>query len=209
MNEFNTCPAQYAAKRYFKTVKDPGNKWTKEGSEIHSALEHRLKGRALAKKYQPYEKYCVAMENAKGLVEAEQEIAFDRDLNITSWFAKNTWGRSKLDVTIDYGNKVAIYDWKSGKVKDDPLQLQIFAAVASLVYPNAEEFICKNIWLKYDEITGDTYHRDQVPQIMEGIMRDVGRMEKAWETETFVCRTSGLCRGWCLNKACEHWEPKR
>jgi len=214
INEFDTCPAQYAAKRYYGTVKDDTNYAAQWGTRVHTAMEHRLgKKKPLDQEFSPYEKYAVALEQvaADGTIVVEQQVAINEKFEQVDWFASDAWGRAVVDVAITSGDKkhIGIYDWKSGKVKDNPLQLSIFAAFASILNPDAEKFKTNYIWLAHDTITGTDYSATDIPVIWGQVCDKVKRIEEAWVTENFVCRPSGLCRGWCPVTNCEHWKPKR
>jgi hypothetical protein len=213
MSEFEICPAQYAAKRFYCTHKDDGKAehliW---GNRVHKALEERLINlRRLPEDMKEYDRYCRAMiESCKHHnIAAELQICIDREMNLTSWFGKQAWGRAVLDVCLDYGNIVKIFDWKTGKKKDNDLQIKIFCAFASLQYPEAEEFHAKYIWLNSGQTSGARYTRKDMPKIWDDIFSRVRTMEQAWKHEHFPERRCGLCRGWCINTDCPEWEPKR
>lgn len=214
INDFDTCPAQYAAKRFFESVKFENTVATIWGSRVHDALEKRLKkGPALGHlpdEMQQWEKYCRVLEAKHGTLSAEAEITFNLSGELTGWFAKDAWARLKVDVLIIDGNTAYIYDWKTGKQRDSLLQLQITMWFVANKYPEIENFITRFIWLKTDKVTGEDFTRTQH---LEGIELMLGqkltRMGQAWRNQIFQPKESGLCRGWCPVEECIHWKEKR
>ena len=213
ISDFETCPAKYASTRFYCSHKDEGTGealiW---GSRVHKALENRLKHyRPLPEGMTQWDKYCrsmIATCNTDDLY-VEHQMCIDAAMQPTSWFAKNAWGRCAMDVMIDKGDVVHIYDWKTGKQKDNDLQLKIFAAMASMKFPNALEFKAKYVWLNSGNVTGTTFYRKDMPKIWEDILSRVRTMEAAWKHENFPARRCGLCRGWCVNTECPEWESRR
>jgi hypothetical protein len=213
MDQFIQCPRSYAAKRFYCTVKDEGSEATIWGSRVHKAIELRLRdGLTLPEEFAVYEPYCRSVEKMPGLLKVEHQVAFDRNMRLVSWFAPTAWGRSVFDIFVDGDEKVTLIDWKTGKVKDNPMQLKLFAAVASLLCPDAEEYVTKFVWLKYQQTSGAVYQRAEIPAIWGEFMQKVSQMEKAWEYENFPCNPSGLCRKsrdgrgpFCPVRDCIHW----
>ena len=210
LNQFETCPAQYAAERFFCTSKSEPTIHTEWGTYVHKALEERCRdGKPLPDSLETYEKWARVIDRSDGNKFFERQVAFDQRLTLLSFFDKKVWGRGVIDVMIYSGKKVSLIDWKTGKVKDDPTQLKLFACFASLLCPEAEEFNCKFVWLKHDQITGETLRKDELGPFWSDVVRRVYRMQEAWETGGFNANPSGLCRGWCSNGEGIHWKPKR
>ena len=207
INDFLTCPLKYAEARFYCTSPWEDSEALRWGNKVHEALEHRIKkGTPLPPEMAEYEKYVLAALSSGGDVKAEMEIAVDRNWKPVSWFGKTAWGRCKVDVTIDKGDKVAVWDWKTGKVKDNDLQLDLSALFASVLLPKAEIFIPKFIFLAHDVITPQdkVIQKSDLVNIKERVTAYVTQMEEAWETEIFPAKPSGLCRNWCSVTACEH-----
>lgn len=201
---FKTCPAQYAAKYFYKTLPYVETAAAKAGNVEHKHLELRLKNNvALPEGYTRGEKYCKAIEAAGGETHAERELAINRDMKFVSWFAKDAYGRVKIDVASYFQTRVFIGDFKTGSVKEDSLQLKINACFLSLENRGMQEYITRYIWLKHDVTTGETFKDFQIPALWAEVFEWVHRMEKAWQEERFEPRKNGLCRNWCANSACK------
>jgi hypothetical protein len=227
INDFLTCPRQYAARRFYETLPYVETEAQRQGNIEHKHIEDRLRdGTPLPDGYTRGELLCRLLEARYDEVIAEQEIAISEDMQFVRWFDKAAWGRTKIDVTALKGDTVAIYDHKTGKKKDDPLQLKIYACIASLKYPEAQRFVTRFHWLKElpafadvkpaglskllgKALVGTDYTRDQIPGLWAEIHGYIQQMEDAWRSEVFNCRPSGLCRGWCGVTDCPHNEGKK
>ena len=202
INDFLTCPLQYAAKRYYETLPFIETQALRDGNIEHKHLENRLKLKTpLPKGFDRGEKYCQALEKT-GKVTAEFELALAEDKTFTSW--RKGFGRLKIDALVKKKNKLSIIDWKTGKPKDDLLQLKIYAAVLSLLYPDIEVFNTRYVWLKFDHTSGAEFYKDEIPGIWQEIDGHIDRMKQAWLEEDFQPRPSGLCRNYCAVSACEY-----
>jgi hypothetical protein len=202
LTNFEGCSARYAAEKFYCTtqwVDTPQIIW---GNRVHGTSEDMLKGKPVTdlEAYEPVRKYVEAFLKQRVLgadVIAEQEIALTRDMKPVSWFAKDAWFRVKLDVVIVRGNVANLYDYKTGKFKDDPDQLKICAAAHSIVRPDVDVYNPKYIWTQDQVVSGcDAIAKKDIPGIWEGVLGRVARMEQAWAAENFPARPSGLCP-WC------------
>lgn len=212
LNQFETCPMQYAAERYFGLVKFKETEATLWGQRVHKALELRLKnGTSLPDDMQKWEKYCRSMESnaakRKATLHPELQITVRRDFTLTDWFAKDAFGRCALDVVVDAGDTLYVWDWKTGK-KGSDFQLEVCAAMASLRFPNVERYVLRYVQLGVEgpaAVSGIDLTVDQIPDIWARILHKIAVVETAWDEEQFICRPSGLCRGWCGHKSCTHF----
>lgn len=212
LNQFDTCPAQYAAQRYYCTTQQEDTEETIWGTRVHKGMEERIRDKKpLEEDLQPFEKWARVIEQADGEKFCEIQFAIDFYLNLVPWYDAKAWGRGVVDVLIydEAKNKISVLDYKTGKLKDDPAQLKLFACFASLLYPQVEEFNCKYIWLKADTATGITLHKKELTKIWDETFKRVFRVQEAWEHEVFNCNPSGLCRGWCPVTECIHYKEKR
>ena len=169
------------------------------GTIEHKHLENRMREKTpLPEGYERGERFCRVIEQA-GEVKAEQKLAINRDLKIVGYFAKDVWGRCVIDVSSKKDSNIGIFDWKTGNIREDSLQLKINACFMSIVHPDVEKFITRYIWLKHDTVTpkDGKYTKEEIPKLWEEVLSIVERMENAWRTEEFSPRPSGLCRNYC------------
>lgn len=83
MQQFDNCPYQYAAERYYCTTAREDTEATLWGSRVHEALENRLRDKTpLVGEYEQYEKYARAVESLGGELLCEQQVALNRMLDL-------------------------------------------------------------------------------------------------------------------------------
>ena len=221
LQEFLTCPAQWAAKRYYKTLKETESEAMRVGNMIHETAEHYLKQKLgqthnpnkIHTMYLPHVKsYCDAVLASGGEVFPEMEMCFTSAFKPCGWRDWDTvWVRGKGDVIVKKGNKVSLLDWKTGKYKEDFLQLKLFAVMSALTpgFEDVQEFDPKFIFTKEAAPKNilrlpEPIKRSELKQVLSEILIDVRRMEAAWESECFPAKKNGLCRQWCANTECPH-----
>lgn len=198
LTDFENCPLGYAHKKYYKDVPFVETEALKDGNRKHTALEYYAKGiqqpAAEIEVVKPYLKYVDAFKAQGGVLQAEREITLTEAMKPTGWFDKDAWFRIKLDITLLRDKRANIYDWKTGKQKDDMTQLQLCCAALAIVEPELEEFTAKNIWLKNDVVdAGVKLHRSELRKVWMDTLARVQRMRQAWDSEVWQPKPSGLC----------------
>ena len=137
------------------------------GTRIHDAAEHYVDGSGVfiteLRKFEPEFNKLRNLYGAK-VVELEGEWGMDEDWEIAPW--KGAWLRLKLDALVHTGKHTAVViDYKSGKKWGNEVkhaqQLQLYALVTFLRYPYLEEVTAELWYVDVDEITTQTFTRDQ------------------------------------------------
>lgn len=181
-----------------------------EGQKIHKALELRVRDKVpLPGNLRQHEPLCRRFDKTSGSVHVEQKLALNRDLEPTEFFAKDVWLRGVLDVIVQKGKRAKVFDYKTGKRKPDSEQLKLFAAVVFAANDKVEIIDTSFLWLHTREVDSATFTRDDEPLIWREFEPRVERMQEAYDRQKFPARPSGLCRGWCPVRHCEHWEAKQ
>lgn len=212
--DFENCPRAYAAKRVYKTVKEEESEALRWGNAVHKALELRVRDKTpLPDSMKQWDKYAIAFERSKNYgILCESEYATNRALKLVAWFANDAWSRFKVDVTLlkDKGVTACIYDYKTGKVKDDETQLRLFGLIVLRAMPEVERVFAYNIWLKHNQVSAPVCTmRDWEMKEWQKIIPRVRRMEEAWKHENFPERQSGLCKAHCPVIDCLHNGKRR
>lgn len=134
----------------------------------------------------------------KGQISLEGEWGMDHGWNPTDW--KGAWLRLKLDCLALLNKKQAVaIDFKTGKKYGNEVkhmeQLQLYALVTALRYPELEEITTELWYLDIDEITQVTLSRAQALQLLDGFDRRGTRVTTCmkWPANpsVFTCR-------WCM-----------
>lgn len=209
LQTFEACQLQHQQTKVLKRFKEDENENMLWGNRVHKAMEMAIKkGDELPiemRRYQPY--IDIAMKHAQGgTIKAEQQLALDRGFQPCGWFDKSAWLRTKIDVDIlraDRGLSI-MFDWKTGKIKEDSVQLGVSATV--MLMHHIEVDVCQTVfvWLGNDETTPQVWHRDDLKALWAGLMPRVQAMENAYNTGIYHPNPSGLCRRHCLVSTCEY-----
>jgi hypothetical protein len=211
LNAFETCAWRYYQISVIKEVTEKQSPQMAEGNRVHKALENRIKDRTpLPDDLKIHERIVIRMEKAAegGNIVAEQKMALDENFQPVSYFSKNppVWVRGITDVTIERGDKAAVFDWKTGKRDPVTAQLRLTAAMTFAHRPHINEIRNAFLWLKTGEVDPETFHRKDVASLWQEFLPRVARLEAAHATDRWPKKPSGLCRDYCPvpHSKCEH-----
>jgi len=210
MNTYITCPKQYELTYVNPVIPYTETEATIWGTRVHEALEHYGRdGVELKDEFLPYKKYVDKILSLPGEKLFEQKFAFTRNLEYTDFDAANAWCRGIIDVAIVDGDRAIAADYKTGKVRPDSDQLKLFAAFIMQKHPEVKSVRTVYLWVKFGKTTTETYTRSDLPAIWQHFMAKAARLEKSYESNRWVAKPSGLCRGWCgAGGHCVHWSPR-
>lgn len=198
LTAFETCPRRFHLTRIAKVVVEPQTQATIHGNEVHKALELYVGGKeALPEKYKQYKPMADKLRMTPGQKFLEERLGLTKALTPTTFFAKDVWLRSVLDVNILREKSAIVLDYKTGKRKVDGDQLRLFAGVALSKWPHIKEVKTGYLWLQTGQMDTQTFTQDDRQPIMQEFAVRVSRMEKAQAADEWVPRPSGLCREWC------------
>lgn len=221
---FDLCPRQYAEKYVHKTVKFQQSYEGEWGDEAHKHLENQLKAGGSyqfpskvhkdtgqnMRDYQWIGEALLARAKSKGgYVLAERKFAIDYGRETDDYWNKSTWLRGKIDVTIIYPElrMAEVTDLKTGKKKDDPLQVDLYSVSAMLDYSNVDTVKAGYIWAKLppDKAVDKplVYTRDSIQPILNTFELKTNEVKHAWATGNFPPRPNPLCKKWCDVLSCE------
>lgn len=199
LETFELCPRQFQLKNILKpeNFKFIENEITKRGKKVHSALEAALLGEPLPEELSHVAPIVSAIRAEYPQVQCERDIAFDADLQLCDWFnTKICFFRAQLDVLAVNGSKAIIYDWKTGKVRDKPDQLRLYAAVVFLLYPEVKEVHTAFIFVDHNKVCDAVYTRDQFVGIWHEFNERAELIQIANEQNHWPPRKNHLCN-WC------------
>lgn len=208
LSTFESCPQKFDYLYVTKNIKDSDNEFTIYGTRVHDALERY--GKAAAGSSDAAQA-VIALEDATpditkhyplvdrivqlgGTQLFEHQMAITRSKQPCDWFASDVWIRGIADVLVVNGVRAWCLDWKTGKPKDNPTQLQLFAALVFAHFPEVEEVKTSFIWLNHDDVTNATYQRRMVPHLWLSLEPRFVRVQDAVDLGVFVPKPSGLCR---------------
>lgn len=137
------------------------------GSRIHDAAEKFVNGTGeFIPELSKFEDHFLKLRKLYkcGQVELEGEWGMDENWEIAPW--KGAWLRLKLDLLVHEDQYSAVVaDYKTGRKFGNEVkhaqQLQLYALVTFLRYPELEEVTSEIWYLDTDEITTQVFTRDQ------------------------------------------------
>lgn len=227
---YETCPRLCYETRITKNFRDdPNNETMLWANAVHSGLEHRLKhGTPLPERMSGYEKYAAHLSFAPGDHYVEEEVAITNPFcgfngayaqpASTGYWDNDCWHRGKDDFTAVNGHKAVVIDHKTGKPKQQSLQLTIAAARVMIKFPEVTEVKTCFAWLVNGTFTIATYTRDQLPAMFERFRKTVQDMEWSEKNNAWPAKPGGLCKksrkpgstyGGCIVATCPHSEHFR
>jgi len=203
LSTFENCPLQFEYLYVRKSIQDLGNEHTRYGNRVHESLE--LYGKEKDDKHITQETRQFRHLVDRVLMQGgdkyfEHQMAIDGNKVPCDWFSSDVWVRSIADVLVVNGNKAVCLDWKTGKPKDNPTQLQLFTCMVLLHFPEVEEVSTSFIWLNHGQTSNAKYSRGQFDQLWSGLTARFDKIQEAVELGVFKAKPSRLCN-WCAAKA--------
>jgi hypothetical protein len=202
--DFETCPSMYAAKHYYKTIPYEETVHTIWGTRCHKQAELAMLDQECEdlEAYEVVRDYVRVLKTLPGERLVEYQISLDENWKPCAW--EDGTGRMIVDLAIKDGKTLKCYDWKTGKMKDDPIQMQIYAYCLAILFPDVEDFDFRYIWLKDKKTTGFKLNRKDLLPVAKDVRARIARMKEAWDSENFRMKKNGLCKQWCGNKECPY-----
>lgn len=208
LRDWDNCPHK-AYRRYIKKdlPKFVHTKETKWGDDVHTAFEVRIKhGTAFPQGMEKFEAIAAPLLLAGAA--SEKMLGIDSHGNACDFFAPTVWLRGKIDVTIikRQGDEredclAAIFDWKSGKRREERAELEIHAVLLKAWKPTVQRITAHYVWLQDNEV-GKAHDVSDTESTLAGIRKTMDTVAKCLEVEDFPKRRNPLC-GWCPVEDCE------
>lgn len=172
--DYDKCP-QLAKFKHVDRLKEPENPAMENGNKVHNELaEYLSKGGDVPESGRKH--FADLVRQLRELQPIhDQEWGYTSDWNVTGWFAKDTWFRSKLDVCVVYDdNTCDVVDFKTGKDSvTHALQAELYAASVFLRYKNISH-ITVRFW--YLDLGTESVFRFS--------KSDLGELLSKWEKRT-------------------------
>jgi PD-(D/E)XK nuclease superfamily len=203
---YSDCPRRFyktqITKEYPDTTSD--QEW---GNAVHAAIAQALRdGTDLPRKFKNCQKWVRKIRNVQGemLIEDDCQWAINRNFQPTAWYAKDVWLRCVADVAIIKPPGALVVDWKAGKsINVDPIQLMLTSLMMLIQFPELNKIMSMFVWLKEDDKTIQTLHREDATNQWALLMPRVERYQEALRTNNFPPKPGRLCRNYCPVASCE------
>lgn len=199
LSNFENCPRKawhmYVA-RDLPYTETEQMKW---GNRVHKAMELRLRDQVpLPDDCKPYEPFAAAFDGRKPMAEEWLQMNIKGEL---ASFPKDVWGKGKADVIVLGTDGIGIFDWKTGKVREDPFELRIFGMLAKARWPEAGKIVGHYVWLGEKKV--GVSHDLSDTKATYAMVREIwARVEALDADKEWQATPNPLC-GWCAVRQCE------
>lgn len=205
LKNYETCPKKHYEVDIAKSVKDTSEQLT-WGNSVHDALARACDGRApLPPTMQEWQHWVDRVQFGAGSLVVEKKYAINAQFKPVEWFSNNAWYRGVIDAARIDGPVAIAWDWKTGKILEDSVQLALEASVLFAHFPQLQKIRTEYVWLKDDCTTGEMWTRHDISDMWLGLLPRVQAMEDAARTMTYEPRPSGLCYKYCPVVSCPHF----
>lgn len=203
LKSYEMCPKKHWHTRIKKDFQEDWGDATSYGDEVHKAMDVRLKHKKeLPLGMRHLEEYALSIEKAPGELYTEQRLALNAEFQPTGYFDNDVWVRGQLDVAKVRGSRCVVFDYKTGRRRDDFDQLALMAALMLCHEPKLEVVATAFIWIKDKAVVPRKYRRDELAAIWNTFLPRVNRMELAFKTDDWPAKQNGLCRKHCPVTTC-------
>lgn len=207
LSDFENCPRKAYHRYVAKDLpREPANEAMKWGRDVHKALENRIGGKTpLPDTMAQFEPLATAvLTQAEGKTcRVEEQIAINATGNaLDDQYSKDVWGKGRLDVLIHADNVGFVLDWKTGKTREDPFELNVFGLLAKCKYPGLTKVVGAYAWLKEGKV-GKLHDLSNFAATWNGIKATMKTVDMLPPDKEWSANPNPLC-GWCPVKKCEH-----
>lgn len=205
LKNWETCPKRHYHYDVKKDIKEPQSQQLAAGHALHLAFEHRLtRDEPLPMGLRQHEAMLGKIRTAPGVLHGEQKLALTPDFQMSAFFGPRVWFRTVIDAVLIQRDRARalIFDWKSGKVKEDDTQLQLMAMTTFVSLPEVDRVRASLVFTEYGQTVTSEFLRDDQAEIWNGILPRVDAMQKAAREQDYPAKPSGLCKKFCSVASC-------
>jgi hypothetical protein len=206
LKNFEACPKKHYEVDITKKAKEEESDQLMWGSQVHKAMDLRCgdKRTPLPKAMELYEPWAQKIVTPGSNYFVENSMALTKDFAPCGYFDPGVWFRAKVDLIKITGRVALIVDWKTGKIKDDSVQLALSAACVFAKFPELKAVRSEYVWLQENATTSQTFKPADMPSMWRSIWPRIEALEHAHNTTTYMAKPGGLCRSWCPVRSCPH-----
>lgn len=208
LKNFSVCPKKYYHVQVAKDYKEEEGESLTYGKTIHKVLELYIEhGTILPPVHEPVlkpiaDRYIGNRAGAEILV--EQKYGLTRDFAPCDFFAKDVWFRGVADFVKIKGPVALMVDWKTGRVKENQVQLALMAASLFAHRPDVKAIRTEFVWIDHDAVTREDFKREEIAKVWANVLPEVETLERAYKLTEFPARPGGLCRKYCPVSSCPY-----
>lgn len=198
------CPAQFRERYWLKSTKfveTPEMAW---GNKVHSAFEYRVGGgKPLPPDMNHWEPFAAALDGMGA--QTEMKLGITRAGRPCGFFDNDVFFRGKIDVVVVKGTTAFLPDWKTGKKREHPFELECQALLLHARLPNLTKIYGSYVWLK-DNQMGTHHDLSDTNSTWAYLNNKVDEIESCMQHDTWERNRTPLC-GYCDVLSCPN-NPK-
>lgn len=205
LDAYETCPRRHYEVDISKHYQDGDGENLKWGNYVHDKLALACSGKAeLPEELMPYQKW-VERSRRWNHVQVEHRAALTKNLTACNYSAPAVWWRGRVDLSYVEGPLAIALDWKTGRIKENPVQLGITAQWIFAAHPAVEKVISQYVWLGEETTTDETFTRKDMTYLWSKLLPRVQAYEHALNRQEFPPKPGGLCKRYCPVDSCPFW----
>ena len=209
LKSFETCPKQFYHVTVLGEYPVVQTDAMTYGTAMHKAAEDYIgEGKPLPDEFMYVKGTLDELRAFRGTKLTEQRLGLTRDLKPCGFKDKDVWFRGIVDLAIidTLGERAWIVDYKTGKSAKyaDKGQLELMALSIFKKFPDVKHINAALLFVVSNEMIEAEYKIENSLDLWGKWLKKYARMEKAYETDVWNPRPSGLCYHHCPVLECVH-----
>ena len=209
LKSFETCPKQFYHVTVLGEYPVVQTDAMTYGTAMHKAAEDYVgENKPLPDEFMFIKGTLDELLDIRGTKLTEQRLGLTRDLKPCGFKDRDVWFRGIVDLAIidTLGERAWIVDYKTGKSTKyaDKGQLELMALSIFKKFPDIKHINAALLFVVANEMIEDEYKIESSFDLWGKWLKKYARMEKAYETDVWNPRPSGLCYHHCPVLECVH-----
>ena len=209
LKSFETCPKQFYHVTVLGEYPVVQTDAMTYGTAMHKAAEDYVgENKPLPDEVMFVKETLDELLDIRGTKLTEQRLGLTRDLKPCGFKDRDVWFRGIVDLAIidTLGERAWIVDYKTGKSTKyaDKGQLELMALSIFKKFPDIKHINAALLFVVANEMIEDEYKIESSFDLWGKWLKKYARMEKAYETDVWNPRPSGLCYHHCPVLECVH-----
>ena len=209
LKSFETCPKQFYHVTVLGEYPVVQTDAMTYGTAMHKAAEDYIgENKPLPDEFMYVKGLLDELRAFRGTKLTEQRLGLTRDLKPCGFKDKDVWFRGIVDLAIvdTLGERAWIVDYKTGKSAKyaDKGQLELMALSIFKKFPDVKHINAALLFVVSNEMIEAEYKIENSFDLWGKWLKKYARMERAYETDVWNPRPSGLCYHHCPVLECVH-----
>lgn len=209
LKSFETCPKQFYHVTVLGEYPVVQTDAMTYGTAMHKAAEDYIgENKPLPDEFMYVKETLDELLSIRGTKLTEQRLGLTKDLKPCGFKDKDVWFRGIVDLAIvdTLGERAWVVDYKTGKSAKyaDKGQLELMALSIFKKFPDVKHINAALLFVVSNEMIEAEYKLEDSFNLWGKWLKKYARMERAYETDVWNPRPSGLCYHHCPVLECVH-----